>query len=179
MLKTPKLIVLSLATAGAALSAACSSSNGSSGSGGSGGSGPVPPATGDAVSAQATSLGTILVDGKGRTVYVFANDKSTASTCTGSCAAVWPAVSAPATLPTSLPGVTGALGVTTGAGGGHQLTVAGHPVYTFSGDSAAGQTKGQGVNLNGGVWTVVSPAGAPDPNATPAGGTTQAPGPTY
>jgi predicted lipoprotein with Yx(FWY)xxD motif len=173
MIKTRDTVMLSLATAGLAVTAACSSS------GGSGASGPVPPATGDAVSAQSTSLGTILVDGKGRTVYVFANDKTTASTCTGACAAVWPAVSAPATLPTSLPGVTGALGVTTGSGGGHQLTVAGHPVYTFSGDSTPGQTKGQGLNLNGGVWTVVSPSGAPDANATPAGGATPAPGAGY
>jgi predicted lipoprotein with Yx(FWY)xxD motif len=173
MLKTPKLIVLSLATAGAALGTACSSS------GGSGASGPVPPATGDAVSAQSTSLGTILVDGRGRTVYEFANDKTNASTCTGACAADWPAVRAPATLPASLPGVTGALGMTTRTDGDHQLTVAGHPVYTFSGDSAPGQTNGQGINLNGGLWTVVSPSGAPDANPTPAGGAPPAPGPGY
>lgn len=173
MIKTRGTVMLSLATAGLALIAACSSSDGT------GGSAPVPPATGDAVSAQPTSLGTILVDGTGRTVYVFANDRTDASTCTGTCAAVWPAVPAPATLPTSLPGVTGALGVTTRSDGGHQLTVAGHPVYTFSGDSAPGQTNGQGVNLNGGLWTVVSPSGAPDADPTPAGATTPAPGPLY
>ena len=173
MIKTRGLVMLSLATAGLAVTAACSSSSGT------GGSGPVPPATGDAVSAQPTSLGTILVDGRGRTVYVFANDKTNASTCTDACAAVWPAVPAPATPPTSLPGVTGALGMTTRSDGGHQLTVAGHPVYTFSRDSAPGQTNGQGVNLNGGVWTVVSPSGAPDANPTPAGGATPATGPRY
>jgi predicted lipoprotein with Yx(FWY)xxD motif len=173
MIKTRNILVLALATASAALGAACSSS------GGSGASRPVPPATGDAVSAQSTSLGTILVDGRGRTVYEFANDKTNTSTCTGACAADWPAVRAPATLPASLPGVTGALGMTTRTDGGHQLTVAGHPVYTFSGDSAPGQTNGQGINLNGGVWTVVSPSGAPDANPTPASGATPAPGPGY
>ena len=173
MIKTRRIVMLSLATAGLAVTAACSSSSGT------GASEPVPPATGDAVSAQPTSLGTILVDGTGRTVYVFANDKTNASTCTGACAAVWPAVPAPATLPTSLPGVTGALGMTTRSDGGDQLTVAGHPVYTFSADSAPGQTNGQGINLNGGLWTVVSPSGAPDANPTPAGGTTPAPGPRY
>jgi predicted lipoprotein with Yx(FWY)xxD motif len=173
MLKAPKVIGLSLATAGAALGAACSSSGGSSASG------TIPPATGNAVSAQSTSLGTILVDGKGRTVYVFANDKTNTSTCVGACAADWPAVPAPAPLPTSLPGVTGAISMTTRSDGGHQLTVAGHPVYTFSGDSAPGQTKGQGITLNGGLWTVVSPSGVPDANPTPAGGATSAPGPTY
>ena len=77
-------------------------------------------------------------------MYVFANDKTSASTCTGACAANWPFVPAPATLPASLPGVTGKLGTTTRSGGARQLTIAGHPVYTFAGDSAAGQTNGQG-----------------------------------
>jgi predicted lipoprotein with Yx(FWY)xxD motif len=170
MRTTPKVIVLSLATAGVALVAACSSS---------GASGPVPPATGDAVSAQSTSLGTILVDGRGRTVYVFANDKPNTSTCTAACAADWPPVPAAASLPASLPGVTAPFGMTTRSDGGYQLTVASHPVYTFSGDSAPGQTKGQGITLNGGLWTVVSPSGTPDANPTPAGGARPAPGPGY
>jgi hypothetical protein len=86
---------ISLAAAALALTAAgCSS-----GSGGSAASARVPRATGDAVSAQPTSLGTILVDGKGRTVYDFANDKTSASTCTdAACAANWPFVPAPASL---------------------------------------------------------------------------------
>ena len=173
MIKTRTITLLSLAATGLALTVACSSSSETDGSG------PVPPATGDAVSAQSTSLGTILVDGKGRTVYVFANDKTTTSTCTGACAADWPAVPAPTQLPASLPGVMGALGMTARSDGGHQLTVAGHPVYTFSGDSVPGQTNGQGVNLNGGVWTVVSPSGAPETHPTPAGGTTPGPRPGY
>jgi predicted lipoprotein with Yx(FWY)xxD motif len=150
----------------------------SSDSGGSR-SAPVPPATGDAVSAQLTSLGTILVDGRGRTVYEFANDTNNMSTCAAACEADWPFVPAPASLPTSLPGVTGALGTTSREGGARQLTVAGHPVYTFARDSAAGQTNGQGITLNGGLWTVVSPAGAPVANPAPAGAATQNPGPAY
>jgi predicted lipoprotein with Yx(FWY)xxD motif len=141
---------------------------------------PVPSATGEVVSAQATALGTVLVDARGRTVYDFANDKGPASTCTDTCAANWLFVPAPAMVPKSLPGVTGALGSTTRADGGHQLTVAGHPVYTFVGDSAPGQTNGQGVVLNGGLWTVVSPAGSPLPDAHPAGGSSApAGGPIY
>ena len=171
MFDARKAAILAVAAAGLAL-AACSSSGGSPAS-----SAPVPPSTGDAVSAQPTSLGTILVNGQGRTVYVFANDKTTASTCNGACAADWPPVTAPSPLPTSVPGVSGALGSTTRSDGSHQLTVAGHPVYTFSGDSAAGQTNGQGITLNGGLWTVVSPAGAPE--AHPAGAATTASVPTY
>ena len=65
-----------------------------------------------------------------------------------------------------------------------QLTVAGHPVYTFRGDTAPRQTNGQGKVLNGGLWTVVSPAGVPLTKALPAATTPAAtpppaPGPTY
>jgi predicted lipoprotein with Yx(FWY)xxD motif len=164
MLTKRNIVVLTLAAAGIALSSACASSAGS---------GPTPVANGDAISAQATSLGNILVDGRGRTVYAFANDKTDVSACDGACAADWPPVPAPSPLP-GAPGVTGALGTTTRSDGTRQLTVAGHPLYTFSGDSAAGQTKGQGITLNGGLWTVVTPAGAPDANpagAAPSNGT--------
>ncbi len=172
--------VLSLAAAAVALAAAgCSNGSGSSGgSAGAAPAAPAPSASGEVVSAQATSLGTVLVDAQGRTVYDFANDKTSASTCTGPCAANWPPVPAPASVPASVPGVTGKLGSTTRAGGARQLTVAGHPVYTFAGDSAPGQTNGQGKVLDGGLWTVVSPAGAPE--AHPAGtATSPSTGPSY
>jgi predicted lipoprotein with Yx(FWY)xxD motif len=161
--------------------AGCSNGSGGStgGSSGSGGSAPVPKATGDAVSAQPTSLGTILVDGRARTVYDFANDTTAVSTCTGTCAANWLFVPAPNPLPTSLPGVTGKLGASTRPDGGRQLTVAGHPVYTFAGDSAPGDAHGQGQVLNGGLWTVVSPSGTPLPDARPAGATQNPGGITY
>jgi predicted lipoprotein with Yx(FWY)xxD motif len=138
--------------------------------------GAVPSATGDLLSAQATSLGTILVGGNGRTLYEFANDTGGTSTCAGACAANWPFLPAPASLPASVPGVTGKLGATTRSDGARQLTVAGHPLYTFVGDSTAGQTNGQGVTLNGGLWTVASPAGAPVANPATAGA---GPGPGY
>lgn len=93
----------------------------------SAGSMPLPSATGVAVSAQATGLGTILVDGQGRTLYQFANDLNNKSTCTDACVANWPYVPAPDSLPADLPGVTGIVGTTTRDDGHHQLTVAGHP----------------------------------------------------
>jgi predicted lipoprotein with Yx(FWY)xxD motif len=162
----PRRAALSLAAAALAVSVAgCGTSFGDSA-----GPAPVPAATGDPVSAQPTSLGTILVDGTGRTVYDFANDTNGVSTCEdAACTANWPFVPAPSALPASLPGVAGALGSTSRQDGTRQLTVAGHPVYTFAGDSLPGQTNGQGQTLNGGVWTVVSPAGAPITNATRAG----------
>jgi predicted lipoprotein with Yx(FWY)xxD motif len=163
MLSKRSVVLLTIAAAGVAPSSACSSSNGSSGSG------PTPAVSGTAVSAQSTSLGPILVDGRGRTVYVFANDKTNVSTCDGACAADWPPVPAPSPQQASPPGVPAALGTTTRSDGTRQLTAAGHPLYTFSGDAAAGQTKGQGITLNGGLWTVVTPAGAPDKNAASSG----------
>lgn len=164
------VVPASFAAVGMAFAGACGSSGDSA-------SAQTPRATGDPVSAQSTSLGTILVDGRGRTVYIFANDKANVSTCDGTCAADWPPVAAPSKLPASLPGVKGRLGTTTRSDGSHELTVSGHPVYTFSGDSAAGQTKGQGITLNGGLWTVVLPSGAPD--AGPAGAATSASVPGY
>jgi predicted lipoprotein with Yx(FWY)xxD motif len=168
-----------LAAAVAALALAAAGCGDSGSSGAAAPAPAVPTATGKAVSGQATALGTILVDGKGRTVYDFANDKNGTSTCTGACAANWLFVPAPTPLPKSLPGVTGGLGTTTRPDGARQLTVAGHPVYTFVGDSAPGQTNGQGVVLNGGLWTVVSPAGAPLPDARATGATTPPAGPSY
>ena len=139
------------------------------------GSVPLPSATGDAVSAQATAPGTVLVDGQGRTLYQFANDMNNKSTCTDACAVNWPYAPAPDSLPMSLPGVIGTLGTTTRHDGHRQLTVAGHPLYTFVGDATPGQTNGQGINLNGGVWTVTSPAGTPLTNPSPTGAATQNP----
>jgi predicted lipoprotein with Yx(FWY)xxD motif len=172
---TPRLAMLPLAAACLALVPAC----GSSSSGASTGavSSQAPQASGNLVSARSTSLGTILVDSKGHTIYAFANDKANVSNCSGVCAADWPPVTVSGTAPSSVPGVTGTIGSITRSDGSHQLTVASHPLYTFSGDSNAGQTNGQGINLNGGVWTVVSPAGAPQTN--PAGASSQAPGLGY
>jgi predicted lipoprotein with Yx(FWY)xxD motif len=121
----------------------------------------MPAGTGAVVATAATGLGTVLVDSRGLTVYEFANDMGSRSTCDGECAVDWPPVAAPDTLPASLPGVSGRLGSTTRGDGGKQLTVAGHPVYTFSGDGKPGQTNGNGITLNGGRWTAVSPAGSP------------------
>jgi predicted lipoprotein with Yx(FWY)xxD motif len=159
-----RVAIVLASTSFTAFAAACSGGSATSTSA------PVPTSGGGVLTAQPTSLGTILVDGKGRTVYEFANDKNGASTCTGGCAANWPFVAAPATLPASLPGVTGQLGTTMRSDGARQVTVGGHPVYTFAGDSAPGQTNGQGVVLDGGLWTAASPAGAPITSAGPGAG---------
>jgi predicted lipoprotein with Yx(FWY)xxD motif len=105
-----------------------------------------------------TAAGTILVDGKGRTLYAFAADKKGTSNCNGSCATYWPPVTA-AKAPAAPSGVTAALGVVKRADGTSQLTADGWPLYTYVGDSKPGAITGQGLNLDGGLWWVVDPTG--------------------
>ena len=114
------------------------------------------PAAGAALATATTSLGTIVVDGKGMTVYEYASDTQggDSSTCTGACASNWPAV--PGSAAPQLDGVTGAVATITGADGKLQLTLNGWPLYYYAGDKAAGDTTGQGV---GNVWWVLTPAG--------------------
>jgi predicted lipoprotein with Yx(FWY)xxD motif len=107
-----------------------------------------------------TSLGTILVDGQGRTLYLFAQDTGSASTCTGDCSSDWPPVPVSGT-PTATGGAsTAALGVTAGANGIRQLTYSGHPLYYFVADAKAGQTRGQAIDEFGAKWYVLDSTGA-------------------
>jgi predicted lipoprotein with Yx(FWY)xxD motif len=112
------------------------------------------------VEAEDSSLGTILVDSKGNTLYVFLNDTGDTSTCTGDCAASWPALVAKGEVKAGGGGDVDAslLGTTQRDDGSMQVTYNGHPLYHFAGDQAPGDTNGQGV---GGIWFVVSPAGEP------------------
>jgi predicted lipoprotein with Yx(FWY)xxD motif len=105
-----------------------------------------------------SSLGEIVVDGDGRTVYMFDSDTQggDASTCEGQCATNWPAVTSDSDSPEVDASVTGEVGTITGVDGSTQLTLNGWPLYYFAGDSAPGDTNGQGVN---GVWWVLTPAG--------------------
>jgi predicted lipoprotein with Yx(FWY)xxD motif len=151
-----------LAGVALAVTACGSSSSPSASSTSSVGAGGSPPAATGAVLATASSPeGTILVDGQGRTVYLFAADAPGKSNCSASCLSYWPIVTAPATLPASVSGVNATLGVLTRSDGSKQLTVNGWPVYTYAGDTGPGSQSGQGKNLSGGLWWVVSPAGAP------------------
>src|SRR3954451_19981224 len=89
---------------------------------------PAPAASGPALTVRTTSLGTILADGRGFTLYAFEADQGTTSACSGACAAVWPAVTSPSASPHVGAGVTPSLvGHATQADGTNQLTYAGHP----------------------------------------------------
>ena len=103
-----------------------------------------------------SDLGTIVVDDKGMTVYVFDNDtqNSGESSCSGACLSNWPPVTADQAP--SLDGVTGEVDTITATDGSTQVTLDGWPLYYFAGDSAAGDTNGQGVSD---IWWVVGADG--------------------
>jgi predicted lipoprotein with Yx(FWY)xxD motif len=106
------------------------------------------------------SLGKILVDSQGRTLYLFQKDSGTQSACTGACAAAWPPLRA-SHKPIVGSGASASM-VTTAprSDGSPQVVYHGHPLYLFSGDSSPGDTNGQGSTAFGGAWDAVSPAGA-------------------
>jgi predicted lipoprotein with Yx(FWY)xxD motif len=131
------------------------------------------PAIHGPLGTSSSSLGQVLTDSAGKTIYRFAIDSPGHSACTGTCLQYWPPVPAPASLPSSVDGVTAKLGSITRPDGTKQLTVAGYPVYTYASDKAAGDTTGQGLNLSGGLWWVISPSGAEvttSPSASTGGG---------
>jgi predicted lipoprotein with Yx(FWY)xxD motif len=107
--------------------------------------------TGAGVTLKTTAIRgiTVLTDAQGLTLYWFAPDSPTASRCTGSCAAYWPPV---AGTPKAGPGISGKLGTIRRPGGAAQATYDGHPLYTYAGDSAPGQARGNNLDLNGGYW---------------------------
>jgi len=111
------------------------------------------------VNVRTTSLGKILVNAQGRTLYLFAPDKHGKSTCYGSCASYWPPLLATG-KPAAGAGVKASLlGTTTRKDGKHQVTYNGHPLYLFVGDNTANATNGQAVTAFGAPWFAVSPAG--------------------
>jgi predicted lipoprotein with Yx(FWY)xxD motif len=96
------------------------------------------------VALRSTRLGKILVVGRtGRTLYLFNKDATNKSNCTGQCAAIWPPLFTSG-RPSAGPGVSGAKLGEIKRGSSHQVTYAGHPLYTFVNDSAAGKVTGQG-----------------------------------
>jgi predicted lipoprotein with Yx(FWY)xxD motif len=106
-------------------------------------------------------LGKVLVDSKGRTLYMFIPDKRSRVTCVATCAAVWPPLKLAAGAKAVAAGAAKAslLGSDRDPAGGRVVTYNKWPLYTYIGDRAAGQANGQALNLNGGYWYVLSPTG--------------------
>jgi len=120
-------------------------------------SSPTKPAT---VKTRHVSLGTIIVDGKSHTLYLFEKDKHGKSACTGKCASFWPPLIATAKPRAAGSARASLLGTTRRADGRLQVTYNHHPVYRFAQDTRKGQTHGEGVDAFGAEWYAISPAGA-------------------
>jgi predicted lipoprotein with Yx(FWY)xxD motif len=114
-----------------------------------GASSAAPAAKGAALKTATIRGTTVLTNAKGFTLYSFAPDTPGSSTCYGSCAAYWPPVTGTTAAGQGLPGKVATI---TRTGGSRQLTYNGHPLYTYIGDTAPGQARGNNLNLNGGLW---------------------------
>ena len=141
---------------------------GSSGSSVAAGGGSTPSSSAAAAAGgggvSTTTIGgtTVLTNSAGLTLYWFVPDTSTTSKCSGSCATYWPPVKGPVTAGS---GVTGTLGTITRSDGSMQATYDGHPLYTYAGDTAPGQAKGNGLNASGGVWHEMTASGSTAPGS--------------
>lgn len=117
------------------------------------------PSKGALVALGKTTLGKVLVDARGRTLYLFERDKRGRSACSGACATYWPPLLSSAKPRAARGARASLLGLSKRADGKRQVTYAGHPLYTFSLDKRAGQTTGEGLTDFGGTWDAVAVSG--------------------
>ena len=165
------LLALPAAAAAVAALAACSSAGASSPSSSASSS---PAAAAASTVKTATIAGvTVLTSSRGFTLYSFAPDTSATSKCNGTCAQNWPPVTGPVTAAS----VTGTFGTIKRSDGSVQATFDGHPLYTFVGDTAPGQAKGNGLNAAGGLWHEITTSGTAAP--APAGSSSSGSGGGY
>jgi predicted lipoprotein with Yx(FWY)xxD motif len=116
--------------------------------------------SGTRVSWRKTTIGNAITTANGRTLYLFRADHGTTSECYGQCATYWPPL-----LTNGAPTAAGLvksslLGTTKRKDGKMQVTYKGHPLYTYVGDTKAGQTAGEGSNASGAKWYALAPSGA-------------------
>ncbi|MFF0794313.1 hypothetical protein [Streptomyces spiralis] len=158
-----RITVIGFALAAVLSLAGC---GGGSGDGGSTAQSGAPAQATDASTLKTSNspLGAVLVDGSGRTLYLFTADgKNTNSmNCDAACLKLWPPLEG---RPKAGGGVDAGLIGTTGGGSRAQATYAGHPLYYYAGDQAAGDVKGQGID---GIWFVLDAQGAAIRTAAPA-----------
>ena len=158
--RMPMPVKLAIPLASALLATACSSAASSPSSAPAAGSPASASTTGTVITTQAGSAGAFLANGSGRAVYLWAEDGMNMSACSGACAAAWPPVPATGTLTATGGAKASDLGTITRSDGTKQVTYDGHPLYYFVGDSAAGQTNGQGSDNFGAKWWLVASSGA-------------------
>jgi predicted lipoprotein with Yx(FWY)xxD motif len=164
-----RLLAVAGVAAVAMSAAACSSSSGTSAGSGTPSSASASGAAGSGVALKSAAINgvTVVTNAQGFTLYSFAPDSATASKCTGACAQIWPPVTGPVTAGQ---GVTGKLGTITRSDGSKQATYNGHPLYAYTADTAPGQAKGNGLDVDGGVWHEVTASGQAAPAGNSGGG---------
>ena len=119
------------------------------------------------------TLGNILTDSDGRTLYRFTRDTvNVSSACYGQCANYWPPLMKKGKLRAGTGVKAGLLGTTKRKNGKPQVTYKGHPLYLYTGDTGAGQLEGQRQNFFGGKWYALSATGSANKKAPPTGGGT-------
>ena len=149
------LAACSSAASSTAAAPAASPAGASSSSTGAGAS-----AGGTVITTAKSSAGTVLTNGSGKAVYLWAKDTGDMSNCNGACAGAWPPVTTTGTA-TAAGGATASdIGTITRSDGTKQVTYDGHPLYYFSGDSGPGMASGQGSDAFGAKWWLVAPAGS-------------------
>ena len=160
--RMPMPVKLAIPLGSALLATACGSAatTSSPSSAPAAGSSASASTTGTVISTQAGSAGAFLTAGSGRAVYLWAKDGMNMSACSGACATAWPPVPATGTLTATGGAKASDLGTITRSDGTKQVTYDGHPLYYFVGDSAAGQTNGQGSDNFGAKWWLVASSGA-------------------
>ena len=133
------------------------------------------PAAAARVAVAGSGLGRVLVDGRGRTLYLFEKDARGKSSCAGKCATFWPPLISSGKPVATAGAKASLLGTTRRADGRLQVTYNHHPLYTFVKDTRKGQTNGEGLNIFGAEWDALSAAGAKAEKKT-AGSSDRAPG---
>jgi predicted lipoprotein with Yx(FWY)xxD motif len=155
---TPLIALLAL------LAPAC---GGSGGAGSTGGGGAHRAGT---VSVRQSSLGKILVDASGRTLYLFERDRGAHSACSGACAAAWPPLTVKGQATAGDGTAMGLIGTTRRPDGTREVTYGGHPLYLYAGDSRPGDTNGQAIKQFGADWYALDGGGRKVEKASPGGG---------
>jgi predicted lipoprotein with Yx(FWY)xxD motif len=111
------------------------------------------------ISLRSTSLGKILVDGSGRTLYLFKGDRANRSTLSVAGRAVWPPFTSVGAITARGGAQAASLGTATGRDGARQVSYNGHPLYYYVGDSKPGSVRGQRLKQFGALWYVLGPGG--------------------
>jgi predicted lipoprotein with Yx(FWY)xxD motif len=133
--------------------------------------------------ASVSGVGTVVVDGKGRTVYILTSGGHTNVPCTNAngCTKLWPNLPLPGGMSAAKAGmgIKASLLGTKKLSGKTYPTYGGWLMYEYSGDSGPGQANGQGIKSFGGTWYVISPAGMAIKTKPSSGGTTTSSGGGY